>query len=139
MLVIPAIDLRDGRVVRLTRGNFSEETVYSDDPVAMAMKWVKAGAGWLHVVDLDGALYGEIRNLDWVRKIAVATGASIEFGGGIRTRAAIEAALDAGVKRVVIGTKAVDEDFIKEDARDFGSKIAVGVDARDEIVAPVIA
>src|SRR5438132_2451662 len=105
--VVPAIDLRGGRCVRLLQGDYARETVYSDDPASTAAAWADAGAGTLHVVDLDGAAAGRPLNLDALRAIRGATTATIEYGGGLRDDDAVHAALDAGADRVVLGTALV--------------------------------
>jgi phosphoribosylformimino-5-aminoimidazole carboxamide ribotide isomerase len=131
--VFPAIDLRGGRVVRLAQGDPARQTVYSDDPAAVAERWLAEGATWLHVVNLDGA-FGEADGLNEAALHAiVATGARVQFGGGLRNRAAIERAHSAGVARVVLGTAAVEQPaLVAESLRDFGpERVAVGIDARD--------
>jgi phosphoribosylformimino-5-aminoimidazole carboxamide ribotide isomerase len=137
MLLLPAIDLMDGQVVRLKQGKAEQKTVYSDDPVAFARKWEKEGGDFLHIVDLDAAFTGEQRNLDSVRKIAAAIGIPCELGGGIRSERAIADALNAGVARVVIGTRAIESPtFVSDMVAKFGSdRIAVGIDAKNGIVA----
>ncbi len=137
MLLLPAIDLMNGEVVRLRRGEATEKTVYSNDPPAFARRWHEAGGDWLHLVDLDAAFTGESRNLDAVRAICEAVPIPCELGGGMRSEEAIRAALDAGVQRVVIGTRASESlDFVREMCRTFGGqRIAVGIDARDGRVA----
>lgn len=134
MKVIPAIDIKGGRVVRLLQGDYAKETVYSGTPVDVAKRWVGAGANILHIVDLDGALEGKLKNEAAVKDIAGAVKADIELGGGIRDEATIESVLAAGVKRVVLGTSALDEGFVKRMAWRFGKKIIVGIDAKDGIV-----
>jgi phosphoribosylformimino-5-aminoimidazole carboxamide ribotide isomerase len=137
MQLYPAIDLMSGQAVRLRQGRADEKTVYSDDPVAVARDWEARGGDWLHVVDLDAAFAGEQTNLGVVRKIVQAIGVPLQLGGGIRDAAAIERALGAGVSRVVIGTRAAeDESFVARAVENFGGdKIAVGIDARDGFVA----
>ena len=136
MLVIPAIDLRGGRCVRLVQGRADAETVFSDDPVAMAVRWQSKGARLLHVVDLDGAFTGAQRNLDVVRGIADALSIPIELGGGIRDQRKIEAVFQAGVQRAILGTSALkDPAFAEAMCREYGDRIAVGIDAKDGIVA----
>lgn len=137
MLVIPAIDLKDGQCVRLRQGRMDDATVFSDDPVAMAAHWVAQGARRLHLVDLNGAFAGAPVNGDAVRAIARAQGAlPIQIGGGIRSADTIEAYLQAGVRYVILGTKAVtDPDFVSRVCRDFPGRIIVGIDARDGRVA----
>lgn len=135
-LIFPAIDLKGGKVVRLQQGRAEAVTVYSDDPAAMAKRWEDDGARYLHVVDLDGAFEGEPRNWDGVRAILRAVQIPIQLGGGLRRRAQVEEALQMGVTRVVLGTKACDSpDFVSALVQDFGARIVVGVDARDGFVA----
>jgi phosphoribosylformimino-5-aminoimidazole carboxamide ribotide isomerase len=136
MLLYPAIDLMDGKVVRLERGLAAKKTVYSDDPVAMAKKWEAAGADWIHLVDLDAAFEGESRNLEVIRAIASAVSVPCELGGGMRDSTSIERGLATGVRRVIIGTKAAEPGFLAEAAGAFGpSRLAVGIDAKDGKVA----
>jgi len=135
MIIYPAIDIKGGRCVRLTQGRADRETVYAEDPAAVGATFKAAGSAWVHVVDLDGAFEGEPRNLETVGKI-VALGLKVEMGGGMRTRASVERALDLGVSRVVIGTRAAEsERFVAELVEAFGNKIAVGIDAKDGKVA----
>ena len=132
MQILPAIDLKGGKVVRLLKGDFEKETVYSEDPVSVAKQWEAEGAKWIHMVDLDGAFQGEPKNLEWVEKIARSVSCSIECGGGIRTPEMIEKVLSFGVKRVVLGTRALlSENFLRDCVRDFGCHIAVSIDARE--------
>jgi phosphoribosylformimino-5-aminoimidazole carboxamide ribotide isomerase len=137
MQLYPAIDLMNGQAVRLRQGRATEKTVYSDDPVAVAREWESRGGDWLHVVDLDAAFTGEQANLEVVRRMAEAVRIPVQLGGGIRDEAAIERALGAGISRVVIGTRAAaGDDFVaRAVARFGGDKIAVGIDARDGMVA----
>lgn len=137
MILLPAIDLMDGEVVRLRRGEATEKTVYSSDPVALARKWEEAGADWLHIVDLDAAFTGTPRNLTHVQAICEAVNIPCELGGGMRDPSNVSAAFSAGVARVVLGTKACQSvDFIREMCLEFGGeRIAVGIDARDGKVA----
>jgi phosphoribosylformimino-5-aminoimidazole carboxamide ribotide isomerase len=137
MEVIPAIDLRAGRCVRLHQGDFERETVFSDDPVAMALQWQAQGGTRLHVVDLDGAASGEPTHLGVISAIVSALEIPVQVGGGIRSVATATAWLEAGVERVVIGTAAVrDPDMVAEVCRDHGSeRVVVSVDARDGMVA----
>ncbi len=137
MQLYPAIDLMNGQAVRLRQGRATEKTVYSDDPVAVAREWESRGGDWLHVVDLDAAFTGEQANLEVVRRMAEAVRIPVQLGGGIRDEAAIERALGAGISRVVIGTRAAaGDDFVaRAVARFGGEKIAVGIDARDGMVA----
>lgn len=136
MIIFPAIDLKGGRVVRLEQGLANRETVYGEDAGAQAQKWLEAGAEWVHVVDLDGAFTGTPANRAAVASIA-ATGIKVQLGGGIRTAEAVQIALDAGVNRVVIGTRAaIDPQFLKTLIRQFGAEtVAVGIDAKDGKVA----
>jgi len=135
MTIYPAIDIRGGRCVRLTQGRADAETVYAQDPAAVAAGFRDAGSEWVHVVDLDGAFAGEPRNLGAVGAIA-GLGLKVQFGGGLRTRAAVEGALAMGVARVVIGTRAAEsEAFIADLVAAFGGRIAVGIDARNGRVA----
>lgn len=137
MLIIPAIDLKDGACVRLRQGLMADSTVFSDDPVAMAARWVEAGCRRLHLVDLNGAFAGEPVNGDVVTAIAAAFPAlPIQIGGGIRDLATIEHYVLAGVSYVIIGTKAVKEpEFVGEACRAFPGKVIVGLDAKDGLVA----
>ncbi|MGH2441651.1 MAG: 1-(5-phosphoribosyl)-5-[(5-phosphoribosylamino)methylideneamino]imidazole-4-carboxamide isomerase [Chloroflexota bacterium] len=128
MLVIPAIDLRAGRTVRLLRGDFAQETVYASDPIAVAQEWTGVGASMLHVVDLDGAREGRPMQLDIVRGIARV--ASIQLGGGLRTAEDIDSAIGAGVQRVVLGTAALDIERITEVASTYGERLIVALDTR---------
>ncbi len=133
MLLYPAIDLMDGQAVRLRQGRADQKTVYSDDPVAVAREWAARGGDWIHTVDLDAAFAGESRNLDVVRRMVEAAGVPVQMGGGMRDERAIENALNAGVARVVIGTRAAESpDFVARAVERFGGgRIAVGIDARD--------
>ena len=135
MTIYPAIDIKGGRCVRLTQGRADQETVYSDNPADVARQFVTAGSGWVHVVDLDGAFHGEPQNLEVVQAIA-ALGMRVQLGGGLRSRAAVERAIGFGVSRVVLGTRAAEsEAFMSELVQSFGEKIAVGIDARNGLVA----
>jgi phosphoribosylformimino-5-aminoimidazole carboxamide ribotide isomerase len=136
VIVIPAVDLREGRCVRLREGRAEAETVFSDDPVAMAQRWVEAGAERLHVVDLDGAFAGAPRQTALVAKIVDAVRpVPVEAGGGLRDLAAVEAMLEAGVRWAVVGTRAVEPTFLPGLCRRFGPRVIVAVDARDGRVA----
>jgi len=137
MLIIPAIDLKDGKCVRLRQGRMDDSTVFSDNPVDMAERWVQAGARRLHLVDLNGAFAGEPVNGEIVREIARRfPDLPIQIGGGIRSSETIEAYLDAGVQWVIIGTKAVKEPaFVTDMCRQFPGHIIVGLDAKDGKVA----
>ena len=135
MTIYPAIDIRGGRCVRLTQGRADAETVYGEDPAAVAAGFKASGAKWVHVVDLDGAFSGEPRNLDVVRRIS-ALGLSVQLGGGLRTKESVDRALLAGVARIVIGTRAAEsESFVSELVASFGDRVAVGIDAKDGKVA----
>ena len=135
MLIYPAIDLRGGKCVRLIQGDPLRQTVFSDDPAAMAIRWRDAGARYLHVVDLDGAFGGSSEHLEIIASIAAA-GVPIQVGGGLRSLEAIRNVLDAGASRAIIGTAAVQEQGFVESACDaFPARIAVGIDARDGKVA----
>jgi len=136
MQILPAIDLRGGQCVRLRQGDYARETVFGDDPAAMARRWVEEGATSLHVVDLDGAREGHPVNTDSVRRIVQAAGVPCQLGGGLRTEAHVEEALGWGVDRVVIGTRALkDPAGFAALCRHFPGKIVAGIDAREGRVA----
>jgi phosphoribosylformimino-5-aminoimidazole carboxamide ribotide isomerase len=137
MLLLPAIDLMGGEVVRLKRGLAADKTVYSDDPVAIAKKWESSGADWLHIVDLDAAFEGAPRNLGIIARICESVSIPCELGGGMRNYENVSAAFAAGVARVILGTKACESvEYIREVCNEFGGdRIAVGIDAHDGIVA----
>ena len=137
MLLIPAIDLKDGKCVRLRQGRMEDSTVFSDDPVAMAERWVKAGARRLHLVDLNGAFAGQPVNAQVIRRIAQTfPDLPIQVGGGIRDEQTVDAYLDAGVQFVIIGTKAVqDPHFISDLCLEYPGHVIVGLDAKDGRVA----
>ena len=136
MLIIPAIDIRDGKCVRLFKGDFAKETVFSDRPEEMARKWQNAGARFLHLVDLDGALAKKPMNLDTVERILHSVELPVELGGGIRSLEHIETALSLGVHRVILGSVAVQEpELVKEACQRYKERIVVGIDAKDGIVA----
>jgi phosphoribosylformimino-5-aminoimidazole carboxamide ribotide isomerase len=136
MLIFPAIDLYDGKAVRLYKGDYQNMTVYSDNPLSVALDFVAAGATCIHMVDLEGASDGTTPNLAIVRDIANKTPLFTEIGGGIRSMDTVRAYLDAGVDRVILGTAAVtDPDFLKEALAEYGERIAVGVDIKDGKVA----
>ena len=126
-----------GEVVRLKRGLATEKTVYSNDPVAFAKKWEEAGADWLHIVDLDAAFEGEPKNLEHVAAICEAVNIPCELGGGMRNFANVSAAFSAGISRVILGTKACESvDYVREMCAEFGGdRIAVGIDAKEGLVA----
>jgi phosphoribosylformimino-5-aminoimidazole carboxamide ribotide isomerase len=132
----PAIDLKAGQVVRLQRGDMALATVYAEDPAAQAAAFQAAGFAWLHVVDLDGAFAGRPANAAAVRAILAATGAPVQLGGGVRDMATLEAWLEAGVARVIIGSAAVkDPAFVRAACAKHPGRVAVGIDARDGMVA----
>jgi phosphoribosylformimino-5-aminoimidazole carboxamide ribotide isomerase len=136
MILLPAVDIRDGKAVRLRQGRFDEETVYADDPLEAASSFARAGANFLHVVDLDGAREGEPVNLHHVERIATTLDVAVELGGGLRSIASIRRALAAGVTRVVLGTAALtDPDLLDEALSAFTSRILVGVDVRGGLVS----
>jgi phosphoribosylformimino-5-aminoimidazole carboxamide ribotide isomerase len=136
LLVIPAIDLSEGQVVRLRRGEMEKRTVYSPDPAAVARRWVEAGAELIHVVDLDGAVAGEPRNLRALEAIAAAAGVPIQFGGGLRTQAAVAAALAAGAQWVILGTAALTDPALLEAVlAEHRDRLVVALDARHGRVA----
>ena len=131
MILLPAVDIRDGRAVRLRQGDFDDETVYADDPFEAARSFVEAGARFLHVVDLDGAREGEPVNLRHVERIAGELDVPVQLGGGLRSFASIRRALGAGAARVVLGTAAfTDPDLLDEALSAFTSRVLVGVDVR---------
>ena len=136
MEIIPAIDIKDGRCVRLTQGRFDDVTVYSDDPVEAALRWRDLGATRVHVVDLDGARTGQPVNLPVIHRLAAAAGIPVQMGGGMRSLEAVRSALNAGVSRIIIGTSAALEPGFAESAfAQFGGAVVLGVDARDGRVA----
>ena len=136
MYILPAIDLFDKKAVRLFRGDYDKMTVYSDNPVDVAMKFKEAGAQYIHLVDLEGAKDGTMPNYDAVKSIVKESGLRAEIGGGIRTEEAVKAYIDAGVERVILGTAAVEHpEFLERTVNTYGDKIAVGVDLKDGYVA----
>lgn len=136
MLVIPAIDLKDGRCVRLRQGDMAAETVYSDDVPAVAGVWQKSGANLIHVVDLNGAVDGEPRNLPQIEAVIKTVSVAVQVGGGIRHMETVRRYLNAGVSRVVLGTAALtDRAFLEQACREFPKRIVLGLDARDGKVA----
>jgi phosphoribosylformimino-5-aminoimidazole carboxamide ribotide isomerase len=135
MEIIPAIDLRAGRCVRLVQGDYGKETVFSDDPVEMARHWEEQGAPRLHVVDLDGAREGQPRNLSVVADICAAVAIPVQLGGGIRDELIASRALDLGVQRVIIGTAALDRAVARRLAASLGESLVAGIDARDGMLA----
>ncbi len=137
MRLYPAIDIKDGKCVRLRQGKFDDVNVYAENPVDIAKAWERAGASYIHLVDLDGALMGRGVNRDVIRKIASSVYVPVQLGGGIRTKADLEEVFELGVARAIIGTKAVSEPaFVKECINTFGAdRIVVGIDAKNGLVA----
>lgn len=136
MIIIPAIDLKDGLVVRLLQGNFDKVTVYSKDPVGFAKKFENSGAKFMHIVDLDGAKTGELKNIDIIKNILKNISIPVEFGGGVRNKETIELLLNLGIERVILTTKAVeDENFLKKIVKEFGHHIAVSIDSKSGFLA----
>ena len=136
MKIIPAVDIKGGRCVRLTQGKEDQETVYSDDPKAMAEHWDEQGAQLIHVVDLDGAFQGLPKNVDLIKDIIYSSTVDIQVGGGIRSLEAIAAYVNAGVYRVILGTIAHENPaFVEEACKQFPGKIIIGIDAQDGKVA----
>jgi phosphoribosylformimino-5-aminoimidazole carboxamide ribotide isomerase len=136
MLILPAIDLYEGRAVRLLHGDYDKMTVYSEEPVEVARAFKKSGAEYIHLVDLEGARYGTTPNIGTVERIVKEVGLFCEIGGGIRDIETVRAYLEKGVGRVILGTAAVkDEAFLKKAVEKYGDKIAVGIDIKDGYVA----
>jgi phosphoribosylformimino-5-aminoimidazole carboxamide ribotide isomerase len=136
LILLPAIDIRGGKAVRLLRGDYEQETQYDDDPVVAARRWVDGGAGWLHVVDLDGAREGEPVNLEHVRGIVAAVNVPVQLGGGLRDSKKVEEAFSSGVERVVLGTAAVrDPEMAEAIALAHGDRVVASVDSRSGKVA----
>jgi len=132
MILLPAVDIRDGKAVRLRQGDFDQETVYADDPLEAARSFVDAGTRHLHVVDLDGARNGAPENLHHLERIASELEVEVQYGGGLRSLDAVRSALDAGAARVVIGTAALtDAHLLAEAIREFKERVRVAIDARD--------
>jgi phosphoribosylformimino-5-aminoimidazole carboxamide ribotide isomerase len=132
VILYPAVDILDGKAVRLVEGRFEDSTTYHDDPLEAARSWVEAGARYLHVVDLDGARDGEPRSIEHLRRIVQGTGVPVQYGGGLRTVDAVREALRAGAERAVVGTAAFrDVDFLDEILSVFGPRVVVSVDVRD--------
>lgn len=131
MILLPAIDLLDGQVVRLAQGQRDQVTVYSKDPMEVAKRWAAAGAQWLHVVDLNGAFDGTYINLPAAEQVIKTCGINVELSGGIRTQETLDRAMAAGASRVVLGTKACEDPaFVRRAAAKYGAKIAVAIDAK---------
>jgi phosphoribosylformimino-5-aminoimidazole carboxamide ribotide isomerase len=136
LILYPAIDIRDGKAVRLIQGDYDQETAYDDDPVVAARRWVDGGARWLHVVDLDGARAGEPVNLEHVRRIVAAVAVPVQLGGGLRDSKKVEEAISSGAERIVLGTAAVrDPDLAAAIADAHGDRVVVSVDSRSGKVA----
>jgi phosphoribosylformimino-5-aminoimidazole carboxamide ribotide isomerase len=136
MLIIPAVDIRGGKCVRLKQGRLDQETVFGDDPVAMGLKWQDAGAEWLHVVDLDGAFTSRPQNLEVIGRLRRALTIPMELGGGLRTLETMAAYADLGIDRLILGTVALkDPDLAARACEQFPGKIAFGLDARDGLLA----
>jgi phosphoribosylformimino-5-aminoimidazole carboxamide ribotide isomerase len=136
LILYPAIDIRDGKAVRLAQGDYERETAYDDDPVVAARRWTEGGARWLHVVDLDGAKAGEPVNLDHVRRIVAAVDVPVQLGGGLRDSKKVEEAISAGVERVVLGTAAVRDPALAEAvASAHRDRVVASIDARSGKVA----
>ncbi|HEY6638735.1 MAG TPA: 1-(5-phosphoribosyl)-5-[(5-phosphoribosylamino)methylideneamino]imidazole-4-carboxamide isomerase [Solirubrobacterales bacterium] len=136
MILFPAIDIRDGKAVRLIQGDYDQETAYDDDPVVAARRWADGGARWLHVVDLDGARAGEPINLEHVRGIVAAVNVPVQLGGGLRDSKKVEEAFSSGAERVVLGTAAVrDPEMAEAIAAAHGDRVVASVDARSGKVA----
>jgi phosphoribosylformimino-5-aminoimidazole carboxamide ribotide isomerase len=136
LILFPAIDIRGGKAVRLVQGDYEQETQYDDDPVVAARRWVDGGAGWLHVVDLDGARQGEPVNLEHVRGIVAAVNVPVQLGGGLRDSKKVEEAFSSGVERVVLGTAAVrDPEMAQAIVAAHGDRVVASVDSRSGKVA----
>jgi phosphoribosylformimino-5-aminoimidazole carboxamide ribotide isomerase len=136
MIIFPAIDLRAGKAVRLLQGRKEDETVFSDNPVAVAHTWQDRGAKFLHLVDLDGAFSGHPQNLDVIKEIVSVLTIPVQMGGGIRDLAAIEQMLELGVTRVILGTTAISKpQMVEEAVKRFGDRVIVGIDGKDGMVA----
>lgn len=136
MILFPAIDIRDGKCVRLIQGDYDQEIIYNDSPTAMAKEWEQQGATYIHVVDLDGAKTGNSSNKEAIRAIAGSVSVPVQVGGGIRTMEIVDTHIASGVSRVIIGTAAIqDQQFLKEAVEKYGDKIAVSIDARNGFVA----
>jgi len=136
MEIIPAVDIKGGKCVRLYQGDYNRETVFDEDPVTAALTWYSKGAQWLHIVDLDGAVSGEPQNMDVVEEIMKESGLLIELGGGIRQEEVAEKLLRQGVSRIILGTAAIENrELVKKLCQQFGEAIAVSLDARDGKIA----
>lgn len=136
MIIFPAIDMKDGKCVRLEQGLFDKVTIFGEDPVQMAKKWETEGAKFLHLVDLDGAKDGVPKNLEIIKKICKTIDIPVQLGGGIRDKKTVETLLDAGVNRVILGTVAINNrDLLVELVKEYGEKIVVSIDAKEGLVA----
>ena len=136
MIIYPAIDVKDGRCVRLVQGKFNDVTVYSDNPVEMALKWERLGAQYLHIIDLDGARTGEPQNIATISEMAVKLGIPVQVGGGIRSIEMIEIILCKGIQRLILGTSAVrNPELVKSALKNFENNVVIGIDAKDGMVA----
>lgn len=136
MIIFPAIDMKDGKCVRLEQGLFDKVTVFGEDPVEMAKKWEREGGEFLHLVDLDGAKDGVPKNLEIIKDICKNINIPIQLGGGIRNKETVKILLDAGVTRVIVGTMAInDMELLKELVDEYGERIVVSIDAKDGLVA----
>ncbi len=136
MIILPAIDLREGKCVRLYQGKFEASEVVGENPVEVALSFKESGAEYIHVVDLDGALNGEIKNLNIISEVVKKVQIPVELGGGIRDMKTIDMLIQSGVARVILGTAALNNpELVKEAVKKYGEKIAVGIDAKDEKVA----
>ncbi|MFC3886586.1 1-(5-phosphoribosyl)-5-[(5-phosphoribosylamino)methylideneamino]imidazole-4-carboxamide isomerase [Bacillus songklensis] len=134
--IYPAIDMRGGKCVRLLQGDYDQETVYGDSPVDMAANFAKAGASWIHMVDLDGAKKGQRVNDQFVVDVKKQLGVQVQIGGGIRKEEDVAYYLEQGIDRVILGSAAISHpEFVKKMLREYGSRIAIGIDARDGYVA----
>ena len=136
VIILPAIDIKDGQCVRLYQGDYAKTTVYDSDPARVAANWHKAGAKWLHIVDLDGAAQGYPVNLELLKRVRATTHVPIEFGGGLRSMKHIEQVFDAGIDRVILGTIAItNRALLQEALTRYGDRVAIGLDARDGKIA----
>lgn len=136
MIIIPAIDIKNGKCVRLFQGRMDKETVFSDDPAAMARRWVDEGAQLIHVVDLDGAVEKRPQNLESIKKIIDSVDVDIQLGGGVRNENIVKTLIEIGVKRIIVGTEAIkNPKFVKDLCKTLPDRIVVGIDARDGLVA----
>jgi phosphoribosylformimino-5-aminoimidazole carboxamide ribotide isomerase len=136
MEIIPAVDIRGGKCVRLYQGDYNQETVFDEDPVTAALTWYAQGARWLHIIDLDGAVAGELKNMEVIEEIIKESGLLIELGGGIRQEEVAEKLLHQGVSRIILGTAAIEnKEMVKKLCQQFSEAIAVSLDARDGKIA----